>query len=321
MITLISPSRHAGLNRKCYFRGFTLVELLVVVGVIALLVGLLLPAFSKAREVARQITCSSNLRQLALAAIQYANDNKGHLPVECGNTSGNGGDSTSFWLSVPGGNFRRDMYVLMGFTDPEPSSIAYSDGSTASPATLVVSDVWQCPSNPIFSTTTAFHNSKMWWARNVSNSYAYYGRGWMCQDANVQHGVGGARNWVAHSGAGFFSHSAQTDLLMQPAKITDANPTVGGALPLFGDNIEYDPAGGSNNNSGNWIINHKFSQVPGTNTMLVEGLNEAYTDGHAEWVTSASAVPQPLIPGTHGAGNCSMSNDSSTTYQRCWWWY
>lgn len=76
--------------------GFTLIELLVVVAIIAVLVAMLLPALTNAREAAKKIACVSNLRQLYVAAINYASDYEGALPVHI-----NGGGLPMPWERWP----------------------------------------------------------------------------------------------------------------------------------------------------------------------------------------------------------------------------
>jgi prepilin-type N-terminal cleavage/methylation domain-containing protein/prepilin-type processing-associated H-X9-DG protein len=66
-----------GVEKRC---GFTLVELLVVIGIIALLVAVLLPALNKARRAAQTAACLSNLRQLGIAYYMYVGSNNGYLP-------------------------------------------------------------------------------------------------------------------------------------------------------------------------------------------------------------------------------------------------
>ena len=68
------------MSKPCRVRGFTLVELLVVIGIIALLVSILLPSLSRARESANSTRCASNLRQIAMGILMYTMDNKGKLP-------------------------------------------------------------------------------------------------------------------------------------------------------------------------------------------------------------------------------------------------
>ena len=109
-------------HRRCRCTGaFTLVELLVVIGIIAVLISILLPVMGRARESARSVQCMSNLRQLGLAALMYSHDNKGVI-LPFGYTTGVN-DNLNIWpvILVSGGCLPRT-----GITDPNDGRVAYT---------------------------------------------------------------------------------------------------------------------------------------------------------------------------------------------------
>src|SRR5437667_2285261 len=90
--------------------GFTLVELLVVIGIIAVLIAVLLPALGRARRQAQRVQCFNTMRQLALANVQYANDwHDWYVPAWQRRSPGPNpeDDPTKVWIWIQNTAFRR----------------------------------------------------------------------------------------------------------------------------------------------------------------------------------------------------------------------
>jgi prepilin-type N-terminal cleavage/methylation domain-containing protein len=148
-ITVSNPAHTTRSRRQA---GFTLVELLVVVAVIALLIGLLLPALTKAREQGRLMICLNNARTITMAANSYAADNDGLWPVfpsyineglkfAAFNSWDYGGKTTSsFWTSQAEKRSVSET-PLNPYVEPERPLIDPPGGRMEMPT-------YRCPSDP-----------------------------------------------------------------------------------------------------------------------------------------------------------------------------
>ena len=128
--------------------GFTLIELLIVVAIVALLAALLFPVFASVRARGRQTACLSNLHQLSLAVVQYAQDSDDHYPY-----AGDPSDlETNGWQ-----NWMHGKYW------PAISEMHFQDRNLPNVMNAYVNDreLWHCPADTGFDLGGSFEDTPM----------------------------------------------------------------------------------------------------------------------------------------------------------------
>src|SRR5689334_22713717 len=138
---IVHSSTSNGTGRDGRRFGFTLVELLVVIGIIALLVSILLPALNRARRQAYTVQCASNMRQIAGAMLMYIQDNKGVLPPAVVFAAQSGADAQIY----PDGFWWPNELVGQKYIKQEAANVYRAPGASTANKQFDRGSVFRCP--------------------------------------------------------------------------------------------------------------------------------------------------------------------------------
>jgi prepilin-type N-terminal cleavage/methylation domain-containing protein/prepilin-type processing-associated H-X9-DG protein len=280
-------------------RGFTLVELLVVIGIIAVLISILLPSLAKARASAVTVQCSANLRSIGMGLMMYADANKGFVPSGVGSGSCWGVQVSKFLGSETRAN--------MGMWDTDNNSEM---------------KVFECPArlvtrgNP-WSPASTYHahpimfsggEAQNWsWAAGLTGKPVYfqYKLGWLKNQSEkviIADGpqiLDGTDNWTWPLGM----HWAGNTLWWGNYMIEETSLWQPGATAWFNLGNKPDLSGGRNESTGvgdNQTIRFRHGSNDQANMLFGDGHVETFrlgSNGQTDLTYRNFAIPLAQVPG------------------------